>query len=83
LPAIGALPLHLPPLVSNWNAAGNATEKMGRLPASAYQEEAGMTLRGPPESLEMESTKDTAPTEAIGCILFSVRSQNGNPGLFV
>jgi hypothetical protein len=29
----------------------------------------------------MESTKDTAPTEALGCILMGAWRQNGNPGL--
>jgi|ERR1035437_1739116 hypothetical protein len=56
--------------------------KMARSPASAYQEEAGMTLRGPPESLGMESTKDTAPNGGAWAYICRGRSQNGNPGLY-
>ena len=38
------------------------------------------SLPGPPQSPGMESTKDTGPTEAVGCTLHPGQSQNGNPG---
>jgi hypothetical protein len=41
----------------------------GAVPGFGYQEEAGMTLRGPPESLGMGRMEKTAPKDAAGCII--------------
>jgi len=43
--------------------------KMRHVRVSPYPEEAGLALPGPPESFGTERMKETAPTEAVGCII--------------
>jgi len=47
-----------------------------------YPEEPELAPRGPPESFGMGKMRETAPKEAVGCIIDTEPGrQNGNPGL--